>query len=407
MDAFFASVEQLFNPHLRGKPVLICGDPDGRSVVATASYEARPFGIHCGMPVGEARRLCPHATLIEGDPGKYIHISLRVLELLQTVSPLVEPFSIDEAFVEVTGQVRTRPEILGLASRLQQRIQKTVGVTASIGMGPNKFVAKMASGVHKPEGLTCFSRQDFVRHFGPGPVGEIWGVGKATADSLELLGIRTVNDLARAPRELLSGTYGVVGPSLQRVATGQDDSPVVPCHLAPDAKSIGHEHTLDQDESDPEILRGHLLRLSDMVGRRARQDGFSGTVVSLKLRSSRFETLQAQQSLCHPCNDGLEIHRVARALFTRLQQGGVQERHRGRARRGSIRPGALDKIRLIGISLGGLVRQGQDLQQRLFAEEQRYHDMISSVDRLRERWGDRVLMRAGTLLTRNEIQETL
>ncbi len=398
MDAFFASVEQLFNPHLRGKPVLVCGDPDGRSVVATASYEARPYGIRCGMPVREARRLCPHATCVEGDPGKYIHISLQVLDLLKTFSPSVEPFSIDEAFVEVTEQIEKRSEMLNLANRIQRRVRATVGVTASIGIGPNKFVAKMASGVHKPEGMTCFSTADFVRHFGPQPVGELWGIGKATSEILGSLGLRTVNQLAAAPRELLAGTFGIVGPGLKLVAQGLDETPVVPYHQAPDAKSIGHEHTLEQDESDPEILAGHMLRLSDMVARRARLDSFAGKVISLKLRSSDFQTFQAQQGLGHPTSDGLEIYRVARSLFERLKDGPAGDFHRGRVQKRKTAAGPIRAFRLLGISLGGLVRLAPDPQRLLFPEEQRYRDMMSAVDRLRGRLGEGILVRAGTMI---------
>ncbi|MBI5836154.1 MAG: DNA polymerase IV [Candidatus Eisenbacteria bacterium] len=400
MDAFFASVEQLFNPRLRGRPVMVCGSTQGRGVVATASYEARPFGVRCGMPVAEARRLCPHGEFVEGDPTKYIHLSLEVLDILRSASPTVEPFSIDEAFLELTGQVRGRPGMLALASRIQRRIRDELRLTASVGIGPNKFVAKMASGVHKPEGLTCFSEADFRRHFGPQPVQELWGVGEATAKAMNALGILTVNQLAAAPREILSATFGVVGPGLKLVARGEDDSPVVPYDQSPDAKSIGHEHTLARDEADPERLHAHLLRLSDQVARRARAQGFAGRVVSVKVRQGDFTTRQGQQRLGSWVSGGLEIYRAAAALFRRLQEAEVNtateardvsslasRRHRG--------------VRLLGVSLSELTRMSPDPQQLLFPVERRSRIMIEAVDALRDRLGEDVLVRAGAMICRD------
>jgi DNA polymerase IV len=385
MDAFFASVEQLFNPRLRGLPVMVCGSTEGRGVVSTASYEARPFGVRSGMPVREARRLCPHGTFVEGDPTKYVHVSIQVLGILRAASPTVEPFSIDEAFLEVTGMVRTRREMLALAARIQRRIRVELRLGASVGIGPNKFVAKMASGLHKPEGLACLSREDFRRHFGPLPVRELWGVGEATGLALNALGIRTVADLAAAPRELLAGTFGVVGPGLRLVAQGEDDSPVVPYDQTPDAKSIGHEHTLARDESDPEKLRAHLLRLSDQVGRRARSQGFAGRVVVIKVRRADFTTHQAQSRLGRWVSGGLDIYRAARALFERL---------RGPA------PGAIP-VRLLGVSLGELARLAPDPQRLLFPAEERSRIMVEAMDALRDRLGENCLVRAGAMICRD------
>ena len=382
MDAFFASVEQLFNPRLRGQPVMVCGAPEGRGVVAAASYEARPFGVRSGMPVREARRLCPHGRFVEGDPTKYVHVSLEVLGILRSVSPTVEPFSIDEAFLEVTGMVRNRREMLALGSRVQRRILAELYLGASVGIGPNKFVAKMASGLHKPAGLACLSRSDFRRHFGPLPVGELWGVGEATGRALNTLGIRTVRELAEAPREVLSAAFGVVGPGLKLVARGEDDSPVVPYDQAPDAKSIGHEHTLARDESDPEKLRAHLLRLSDQVGRRARTQGFAGRRVAVRLRRPDFATYQAQTKLGHWVSSGLEIFRVAVVLFERLRQ---EQASSGR-------------VRLLGVSLGDLARLAPDPQRLLFPAEERSRIMVEAVDALRDRLGENCLVRAGAMI---------
>jgi DNA polymerase IV len=378
MDAFFASVEQLFNPALRGKPVLVCGNPEGRSIVATASYEARPFGIKCGMPVGQARKLCPHGTFVEGDPGKYLHLSLQMLDLLRSVSPRVEPFSIDEAFLDVTGQASNRRDMLSLASGLQRRIRRETGLTASIGIGPNKFIAKMASGVHKPEGLTCLSRADFRRHFYPLPVRELWGVGEATEKVLNSLNVRTIRQLAEMPEGALTATFGVIGQGLKMVAQGEDDSPVVTCEEAPDAKSIGHDHTLSRDESDPVPLLAHLLRLSDQVARRARLQGYSGGVVTVRLRTADFVTHQAQRKLRHWVSDGLDIFRAGCPLFEQLHHGG--------------------KVRLVGISLGGLVRLAPDPQELLFPQDSRRRLLTQAMDGLKKKRGEDALVRAGALL---------
>ncbi len=268
-----------------------------------------------------------------------------------------------------------------MARQVQERIQRELCLGASIGIGPNKFIAKMASGVNKPRGITCFSRLEFRRHFDALRVGELWGVGEATEKALNQLGIQTVQDLAGFPEGKLSATFGVVGPSLRLVAQGLDDSPVVPPEEGPDAKSIGHEHTLARDEYDPGRLASHMLRLSNQVARRARLQGFAGRVVTLKIRSPDFKTRSMQSKQTHWVSDGIEIHRISLALLARMERP----------------PG----VRLVGVSLGDLTRLEQDPQELLFQEERKVRDLTQAADRLRSRMGEDVLMRAGELLCWN------
>src|SRR5881296_58743 len=199
MDAFFASVEQAHHPHLRGKPVIVCGDPSRRGVVTAASYEARPFGVHAGMRLGEARELCPQAEYVEGDPAKYVGLSIQLLDLYTSYTPDVEPFSVDEAFVGLGPEAPTLERAAEIARDIQRQIDRRFGLGASIGVGPNKLVAKMASGVEKPRGLTALDPAGFREVFWPQDIQSMWGVGPRLAERMRSLGIKTVGDLARAP----------------------------------------------------------------------------------------------------------------------------------------------------------------------------------------------------------------
>src|SRR5262245_38620541 len=227
MDAFFASVEQAHHPPLRGQPVIVCGDPGRRGVVTAASYEARPFGVRAGMPLSEARRLCPHAHYIEGNPEKYVALSLRLLDLYLSFTPDVEPFSVDEAFLGIRGARDSLEGAESLAREIQRAIEERFQLGATIGVGPNKLVAKMASGVRKPRGITVLDLAAFRAHFWPLEVREMWGVGEKLAARMGALGIQTVGDLAHAEEATLEGAFGVIGPQLQQAAWGYDDTPLI------------------------------------------------------------------------------------------------------------------------------------------------------------------------------------
>jgi DNA polymerase-4 len=378
MDAFFASVEQMKHPHLRGQPVIVCGDPSRRGVVTAASYEARPTGVHAGMPLQEARRLCPQAHFVEGNPDVYIEISLRLLELYTSFTPDVEPFSVDEAFLELKGSRATLAAATEYAREIQAAILERFQLGATIGIGPNKLIAKMASGVSKPRGLTALDVEAYQRHFWPLKVAELWGVGEQLMGRLAPLGIRTVGDLAHAEPHLLEGAFGIIGPQLKEAANGADDTPLVPYHQGVDPKSMGHEVTLPKDSSEAAFLEGMVLRLSDQVARRLRTDGFVGRTVAVKLRDSAFKTRMRQRTLPGGFTaDRRTIFGVARDLLREQWDG--------------------EPLRLIGVTVSGLSRAAQEPQRELFSEEALRTALGSALDRVRDKLGESSLVPAGTL----------
>ena len=379
MDAFFAAVEQASDPRLRGRPVIVCGDPDRRGTVATASYEARIFGVEAGMSTAEARRRCPEAVFVEGDPGKYRSVSLYLLELYRKITPAVEPFSIDEAFLDLAGTAygADRDTAERAASTVQRWVAERLGLSATVGIGPNKLVAKMASGAKKPAGLTYLDAEAFRRCFWPRPVDALWGVGTQTALALARLGVATVGDLAHFPAGRLAAAFGVNGPRLKVAAWGEDTSPIVPYYEGVDAKSMGHEFTLLSDESDSEMLEGLLVRLSDQVARRLRKEGYCARVVVLKIRYSDFTTLIRQRALADFTDDERVLYPVARGLL--------------RANR-DARP-----VRLLGVTAAGLERPEGVEQPSLFPAERRTRRLLRRVDRVRDLYGERAVLRAAAL----------
>lgn len=377
MDAFFASIEQRDDPRIRGKPVLVCG-ADTRSVVAAASYEARPFGVHAGIPVTRARRLCPQAILVPGNPAKYVAASLRVFQICKRYTPLVEPTSIDEAFLDFAGTSHDGDRAGQAARSLQEEVEKEFSLTCSVGIGPNKLVAKMASSLMKPRGFTWLTVEGFRNRFWPEPTDAMWGVGEKTARALELLGIRTIGDLARAPECALSHAFGVNGPRLRYAARGEDETPVIPYFQGVPNKSMGHEHTLDEDVGDLACLERWIVSLSDQVTRRMRKEDYVGRVVVLKLRYSDFTTFLRQRALRRYTDEERVVSRVARSLLRAEWSG--------------------RSVRLIGVSVAGLEsgRSGSD-PIPLFAQDRRYRRIVKAVDRARDRFGETVLVRAAAL----------
>ena len=394
MDAFFAAVEERMNPHLAGKPLAVGGDPERRrGVIAAANYPARKFGLHAGMPTGEALRLCPELTVVEGNPQKYVHTSLQILEILKDYTPIVEPFSIDEAFLDLTGSPRLAASrwtdydpqdpadvldaAIPTARAIQRAILRKTGLGATVGIGPNKYIAKMASGVQKPRGLTVLTQERFRERFWPMGVQELWGIGEKTRIALEKLGISTVGQLARFPKEFLTYHFGMNGDHMRNAAWGRDDGAVVPYYEGIPLKSMGHEFTLSVNVIEREKAIAHLLRLSDQVGRRMRQDGYMGRVVTLKLRDSTFKTITRQRALPESMNDEEQIYRTAVALLDENWDG---------------RP-----LRLLGVSVSDLSSNGEAIQPSLFSADEHRREMTVAVDSLRDRFGDSVLVRAGAL----------
>ncbi|MEX2606399.1 MAG: DNA polymerase IV [Kiritimatiellia bacterium] len=316
MDAFFASVEQRDFPELRGKPVLVGGDPTKRGVVAAASYEARKFGIHSAMPTREAYRRCPDAVFVRGRMQIYKAVSRQVFAIFEDVTPMVQPLSVDEAFLDVTGALHFwENDPLRIAEDIRARIQKEVQLTASVGIASNKFLAKLASDMNKPDGVTVVPRgAEAIRDFlAPLPVGRIWGVGKKTGETLARHGIHTIRDLQNAdPRQLTSWFGEHSAQHLKALSLGLDDRPV---HDREPEKSMSSEHTFGEDQTDPVIWHRILLEQSEEVGRRLRKAGLWSGCIQLKVRNDKFQTRTRQRTLPVPTRRDLEIYHAALTLL--------------------------------------------------------------------------------------------
>jgi DNA polymerase-4 len=383
MDAFFASVEQLDHPALRGRPVIVCGDPGRRGVVTAASYEARPSGVRAGMSLARARRLCPDAAYVEGHPERYVALSMQLLDLYLSFTPDVEPFSVDEAFLGLERRVSTVDAALEEARRVQSAVTERFGLGVSVGAGPNKLVAKMAAGIGKPRGLTALDERAFRAAFWPLAVQELWGVGPKLAVRMRSLGIKTVGDLAHAPIPSLKAAFGVVGPALREAAWGRDETPLVPCHASVDPKSMGHEVTLPADSSDAVLLEGTLLRLADLVARRLRSEGYVGRTVTVKLRDAYFTTFTRQRALEAHTDDHRAVFEAARSLWRAHWRGGP--------------------LRLLGLSVSALERRAAGPQTELFEGDRREVRLTETLDRLRDRLGEAAVVPAGSLTHRRPL----
>jgi DNA polymerase-4 len=376
MDAFFASVEVHCKPHLKGKPVIVCGNPKSRSVVSAASYEARKYGIKAGMPATRAGRLCPDGVFVEGDPEKYIYFSIKLLEIYKRFTPLVEPFSIDEAFLELPGEEYDAAKATKCAREIKSVISSELGLSCSIGIGPNKYIAKMASSVNKPNGLYAIGLEQFVGVFGDKPVDCLWGVGEKTREKLEKMGIRKVRDICETDPNLLKKIFGKYGELLSHLAKGEDDTPLVPYFDGIEPKSMGHEHTFDRDVSDRETIKGTLLRLSEQVSRRMRKDDYEAKTVRIKIRYSDFTTFTRQQALDSYTDDARVIFRGALRLFETNASGKA--------------------IRLLGVSACTLSKRNEG-SPMLFSSEEKKKDMIRAIDSLKDRFGENVMARGMSL----------
>ena len=374
MDAFYASVEQRDRPELRGRPVVVGADPRGRGVVSAASYEARRFGIHSAMPIGRAYRLCPTAAFLPVDMDKYARESERIMAILADFTPLVEPLSLDEAFLDVTGSRALHGTGVEIARRIKARIRDEVGLTASAGVAPNKFVAKIASDLEKPDGLVEVApgrEAAFLRDL---PLRRLWGVGPAAERELAALGARTIGDLARLGRGRLEARLGASGAHLFELAQGVDDRPVVPWH---DPKSIGAEETFGRDTREVGRLRATLLAQADRVAAELRAAGLRGRTVTLKLRFSDFRTLTRRGTGKTPTADGGEIFRRVWTAFSKVP-----------------RPQA---VRLIGLSVSGFASAADPEQLPLLGRPDRTDRLGRVTDQVRTRFGPQALVR-GSLL---------
>jgi len=341
MDAFFASVEMRDDPRLRGKPVIVGGTPEGRGVVAAASYEARRYGVHSAMSAARARKLCPHGVFLKPSRGRYSEASSRIFTIFNEYTPVVEPLSIDEAFLDVSGCRRLFGKPQQIGREIKERLDREVGLPASVGLAPNKFLAKLASDLEKPDGFVVIGTADAVERLAPLPVGKLWGVGRRTQEVLAGIGVRRVADLGGIPRPILEARLGEsLAAHLLDLAVGRDDRPVIPDH---EAVSIGHEVTFARDISDTDRLRDEMDELVEKTVLRLRRAGLKTRTITVKARFPDFSTVTRSETLSRPTASRRLIREVARRLLEQKVD-----------RRGS-------PLRLIGVSvaqLGGDAAQG-------------------------------------------------
>jgi len=365
MDAFYASVELIDRPELRGTPVIVGGG--SRSVVLSATYEARALGVHSAMPMSRARRLCPQATVIEPTHGRYSLVSAGVMEIFRSVTPLVEPLSLDEAFLDVSGAMRRLGSPAQIGALIRDRVADEQRITCSVGVASTKFVAKLASTRAKPDGMLVVPAAGVVAFLHPLPVASLWGVGEKTEKELVRLGLHTVGDIANTPRETLVRALGQAsGAHLHALSWGRDERSVV-AH-EPD-KSIGAEETFARDVDDPDVVRRELLRLCERTAARLRDGGMVGRTVSIKVRFADFTTITRSRTLRDPTDVAAEVFATARALFDAL---GLD-----RAR-----------LRLIGVRVEGLAEAQTAPRQMLLGD--RVHgrrEAEQAADRAAARFG--------------------
>jgi len=377
MDAFYPSVEVLDNPALKGKPVIVGGSKE-RGVVSSASYEARKFGIHSTQPIAKAKRLCPGGIFLPVRMSRYQEISKQIFEIYLRFTPLVEPISIDEAFLDVTGSIRLFGQSENIAKKIKQIILIKTDLTVSAGVAPSKFVAKIAADIDKPDGLTVVPLNDVRKFLDPLPVKKMWGVGKVTQMVLNRLNIHTFRDLRQTPVKVLEKKFGKHGVKIHLLAMGVDERDVIPEH---DVKSIGHEQTFLQDVISLDVVQKELLALSNKVARRMRHKSLKGKIVTLKVKYFDFVQITRSTTLPKSIDDGLEIYSVACRLLEKTEV--------------TKKP-----IRLLGISLSHLNFLGMGTQLSLFDQDrlsQKRQRLNTALDSLCEKFGDQSVLPA-TLL---------
>lgn len=371
MDAFFVSVEELYDPSLKGKAVVVGGQRDERGVVSAASYEARKFGVHSAMPLRTAAKHCPHAIFVDGHPDRYRECSERVYKVLNAYSPQVEMASIDEAYLDMTGTERLHGPPLKAAHNLHQRMKAETGLNCSVGIGTSRLIAKVSSAQAKPNGVLWIVPGEEAKFLAPLDVREIPGVGKVMEANLHALGIQKVGDLSKLKDSELEDRFGKWGMALAGKARGEDAGGWFDTEVGADldAKSISHEHTYNEDTADPAQLESTLMRLSEMVGRRLRESNFYARTVQLKLRYKDFTTITRAHTLPAPTQLDTEIFGHIRALFRKNWKQGIQ-------------------VRLLGVQASSFSSQAAQIDLLDGTRQQRWKDALAAADRLRNKFGE-------------------
>ncbi len=377
MDAFYASVEELDRPELVGKPVIVAGDPQSRGVVSAANYVARTFGVHSAMPSATARRLCPQGVFLPGRMDRYVDVSRQIRQIFHRYTPLVEPLSLDEAFLDVSGSIGLFGSAEQIGRKIKREIRDQLQLVASVGVAPNKYLAKIASDLDKPDGFVVVDENNIQAFLDPLPVSRIWGVGRVSNQVLDRLGIRTIAQLRAASLDPLREKFGSMGDQLWNLARGIDDRPVVPDH---EAKSISHETTFATDIADAEILRGCLLQLTEQVAQRLRGQGLTARTVHIKVRFANFQTITRNQTLRQATDLTDELWQVAaEMLLNRMPKGHPP-------------------VRLLGMGVSGFEESGQSQGLLFDQEERRRQSQLDTVtDEILDRFGKGSISRAGSL----------
>jgi len=377
MDAFYAAIEQRDNPNLVGKPVVVGGSPTGRGVIAAASYEARKFGLHSAMPSAQAIRLCPRAIFIKPQIEKYSAVSKQIREIFNRFTPVFEPLALDEAFLDVAGSQKLFGDAETIGRQIQTTIAEELQLVASVGVAPNKFLAKLASDLDKPNGFMVVQQANVTEFLDPLDISRVWGIGPKTQQTFLKLGVQRIGQLRRLPMETLKQLFGLNADHFWRLARGIDTRQVVPDRIA---KAVGHESTFSQDVNDDHVLESWVWELADQVGRRLRRNQIRGKTIRVKIRFHDFRTISRSKTIAAHTN----ATRVIAENSLRLLH--------------AVRNEQRDSIRLLGVSVGGLSRQtGQ--QQLLFGQQQdeQAKQIDSTADAIRDRFGSAAMKRGSTL----------
>jgi DNA polymerase IV len=371
MDAFFVSVEELYDPSLKGKPVVVGGQRHERGVVSAASYAARTFGVHSAMPLRTAAKLCPQAVFVDGHPERYRECSEKVFAVLASFSPLVEMASIDEAYLDMTGTARLHGPPLKAANTLHERVKAQTKLNCSVGIGSSRLIAKVSSAQAKPNGVLWIVPGEEAKFLAPLDVREIPGVGKVMEGHLHALGIRKVGDLAKLEEGELEDRFGKWGLALAGKARGEDAGGWFDNEVGADleAKSISHEHTYNEDTADASQLEATLMRLSEMVGRRLREANFHARTIQLKLRYKDFTTITRAHTLAAPTQLDTEIFEQIRALFRKNWRKDQQ-------------------VRLLGVQAASFTERAAQMDLLEGGRQQRWKDALAAADRLRDKFGE-------------------